>query len=350
MNPREGSSQDPVARLIRLGGSSSPIPGDAELRVRAAVHAAWRDEVEARRRRVRRWTALAALITLALALYVLFPRSVDEPARLVVADGSGLWVDGEPVAIGSESRRGDRLETRDGGAALAWTGGTSLRLHERTRVRLLGDGALRLDQGAVYLDVGADDEPAGLEDTEPAPPTVAVHTDFGVVRDIGTRFEVRASSGELRIRVREGRVELQQDEHTFTADAGTELVADQDGVRVGSVEVHGEVWTAYRRLAPPFELDGSTLRDYLRWLQRETGWTLTFASPELLEEAAATRLHGSLDGVSVEAGVQRVLPICGLVGRLVGDGVFEIRALDAEPSRPAAHDEDGQDAAKEVVQ
>ena len=48
-------------------------------------------------------------------------------------------------------------------------------------------------------------------------------------------------------------------------------------------------------MTPAFDLDGSTLLDYLIWIAREMGYELEFETPEAERIARETILHGSID-------------------------------------------------------
>ena len=63
----------------------------------------------------------------------------------------------------------------------------------------------------------------------PAPGAFVIRTPLGDIRDLGTAFEVRLRDETLRVRVREGRVDLRG----AVAEAGTELIADRTSLFLG---------------------------------------------------------------------------------------------------------------------
>ena len=103
-----------------------------------------------------------------------------------------------------------------------------------------------LEEGAVYIDSGGDR--GSLE----------IHTRLGVLRDIGTRFEVRLGAAALRIRVRDGLVELRHDRDSHQAKRGDELTVDATGkVARRSVPVFGSDWEWAVTVAPLMSISHS---------------------------------------------------------------------------------------------
>ena len=102
-----------------------------------------------------------------------------------------------PIGLADAVRIGDRIETDAiSRVGLRLSGGVSVRLDHGSRARLLSATAIELGAGALYVDSG------------PESPDLEVHTSFGVVRDIGTQFEIRLDAASLRVRVRSGVVEV----------------------------------------------------------------------------------------------------------------------------------------------
>lgn len=331
---KKPQNTDPVAGLIRLAGPGDPVPEDAIRRARQAVHGAWSETVRQQRRNTRAGWAIAASVILVASAFALSRPVTDwlfgprpTVAVLESVTGTGLrpgpgsstpLESSKPVVLGDALRAGDTVATENGLAALRLSGGASLRLDTHTRLTWIAAQELRLEAGAIYVDSG------------PGDAQITIHTPLGTVRDIGTQFEARLKGADLRIRVREGEVEVLKGRRRSVAKRGTEMTVEVDGeVRRDAVELHGDPWLAYQSVAPSFELEGATLMDYLRWLMRETGWTLDFSDPVIAVEAKSVVLHGSIHGVPVEDTPLVVLPTCRLVG-VPSDGILEIRRLHEE--------------------
>jgi ferric-dicitrate binding protein FerR (iron transport regulator) len=146
-----------------------------------------------------------------------------------------------------------------------------------------------------------------------------VHTSFGVVRDIGTQFEVRVSDSSLRVRVRSGVVEVRRGprgDEVSSARPGTELTVGPTGASSRAVMAYGPEWAWAASLAPAFEIEGRTLGAFLEHLCREQGWTLAYADPQLTRAASGIILHGPTTGLQPSEALAVVLATTGLTHRL----------------------------------
>jgi ferric-dicitrate binding protein FerR (iron transport regulator) len=292
------NSDDAIAALVRLAGRSAPVPEDAARRVREAVHDEWMEAISKRRRT--RWIGSAAVVAAAVVTVVILQLTIPSPPRptsdrVVVASGqtNGAVIYANVV-----------YEVANGNtASLAW-GNAILRLDSGTRVRIASPTELTLDHGAVYVDSHHS--------------RVVIHTPMGNVRDIGTQFEVRVAPDRMRVRVREGRVDLQHGGATHSAEAGVELDADaQGGVTPHSIARNGAEWDWVVRAAPPIHLDGRTLAEVVASVTRDEGVTPVW-SDAASRNVASTRLHGDVPLTAVEA-LDTALVASGLTARTDGD-------------------------------
>jgi ferric-dicitrate binding protein FerR (iron transport regulator) len=164
---------------------------------------------------------------------------------------------------------------------------------------------MTLEGGAVYVDSGGKGPP------------LEIRAGRGVARDLGTQFEVRMDAGVTRVRVREGEVAWDQAGRSEKASAGSEIDIDERGeVRRAAISPHGPEWTWVQQVAPPFELEGRTVGEFLDWVSRETGFRVRLEGADAARLAKATVLHGSSSGMTPEEALSAVLPTCGLVHRV----------------------------------
>lgn len=325
-------SGDRIGRLLRLAGPRPAAPHERKARVKDSVRAQWQRSVRSRRRR--RWLTrgglgLAAVLALASMVGLFYrPRlsrapvfagpvavveTVSGTVRLL-GDGRG---EGEVLRIGDLIAAGSVIDTGPlGRTAIRMASGSSLRLDRGTRLRGLTDVAVALESGAVYFDSGAE------RDGEP----LAIRTPLGIVHDVGTLFEVRLDDGRMRLRVREGAVNLDRDGRLHDAGPGIELTVDAaGGLTRRSIPVFGPEWEWILTIAPTFELEGSTLDVFLEWVNRETGWQPRFVDSDSEAGASQVMLHGSVEGMRPDQALEAVLPTCGLVHQLDG-GILVIQA------------------------
>ncbi len=174
-----------------------------------------------------------------------------------------------------------------------------MRLADGTRILLSVDSKLRVpgDYGAVARDVYVDGE-AYFEVTHDATKPFAVHAANALVRDLGTRFGVRAYAGEQRVRVvvAEGNVALRPAAAVDTSTL-TPVLAPGD---LGRLDASGALTLAHnvnvqRHLAwteGRLAFQDAPLRDVLPDLARWYDLDLTLAAPSLGDR----RLTFTVDG------------------------------------------------------
>lgn len=322
-------NQENIGRLLKMAGPRPTASHDRQGRVKEAVRQQWRASVRARRQR--RWLvgggglALAAAALIALVgvssqtLIPIEPAFSGPIGHIETVSGAVRVEDdasGRLLEVGDTLLAGEVIDTGVlGRAAVRLLSGSSLRLDHGTRFRGLSDSVVTLESGALYFDSNS----AAKEPLE-------VRTDLGIVYDIGTQYELRLADEQVRVRVREGSVNVDRDGELFDADAGVELTLDSKGeLSRRSVPIFGPDWAWILAVAPPFELEGQTLEVFLDWVGRETGWQSNFSDVQIADSAPEVVLHGSVEGMRPDQALEAVLPTCGLVHRLDG-GILRIEA------------------------
>lgn len=321
---------DPDAVVRGLLRHPRPAAVDAAraARVRLAVHAAWKD-ASGDRRQWKRGVALAvaAVLVSAVALTLVNVwrgRGTSQPtasiaSTLFVTSEVTVQHDGQARAgrVGEELRPATRITTNGGRAAIALGNGVELRLDAHTDITLDTARSLSLASGALYLDsshrVGS-------------PETVAIVARGTVIRDIGTRYEVRLSDQELRVRVRDGRVEISNAFGMQEAARGGQLSVTSSGIVAGRASTSGADWDWIVRASRPPQLEGRPLPEFLAWAEREGGRPIRFADPALERANAATIVYGAIERLTVEEALDVVLPSCGLARRIDGDVITIVAA------------------------
>jgi hypothetical protein len=203
------------------------------------------------------------------------------------------------LSLGDAIYPGDSLATGQRGVALTVNSGLSLRLDAGTTASFDSVEELTLRSGRVYVDTGQ---------SVYGDPSLAVHTSVGSARDIGTRFAVALVDGDMRVAVREGRVDVSGKQGSYTAEAG-DLLTLQPGADVarGKISVYDSSWDWAAALAPAFDIENRSLLDFLKWAARETGKELVFEHDDARLAAMKTRLHGSVSGFTPTEAIAPVL-------------------------------------------
>ena len=324
------TSDSDIERLIRAAGSRQAPGADRAARVRLAVESEWR--AEARARRLRRWTGagVAMLAAAAVLFLAVQPRSTVAPpsmppvsapiARVAAAQGAVTTeLAGSravTAAVGQTIAAGSNIRTNaTSRATVALTDGGEIRVDTNTVATLVDARTVQLERGGIYLDSGAY-----------TPGSFTVRTTSGTVRDIGTRFEVRVGGSDLRVRVRDGAVQLERAGRIDRAPTGTELVARADGtVSARSVDPFAADWAWTTEAAPPFTVENATLEAFLQWAAKEGGWTIEW-SDALRQRARTTILHGAITGMTPAEALSVVLPTSSLSPEFV-HGKLRLRPL-----------------------
>lgn len=220
---------------------------------------------------------------------------------------------GSAIPAGAVVRTGAK-----GGLALALESGAAVRVKEQSELRLDSADTLRLRIGTVYVDSGLGSRPASLR----------IETDSGTVRDVGTIFELRVAPKALRVRVREGRVEIDTPGQParFRSNAGEQLEIDPGGaVRRSVIAPNDPVWTWAESLAAAPDIEGRPLLQFLAWVARETGRQLQFQEPGIEAQAREVVLHGKTRDLAPLQALELMLSTTDLEYVLPSDEVIVIR-------------------------
>ncbi len=307
---------DLVASLIRAAGRRIEPPADAYQQVLTAATAAFREKSAQRRGRM--WVLIAAAASVAaVALLVVQWNGTSTESQVatiarvigsVEIETDGEW---EPMtgARGSLGT-GARLRTLAGGnVALDLDGGASLRLAAATEVQMDGPRQILLRSGRLYLDNRAS---VGTG--------YRIETPAGTARDVGTQFELRVADGILRLRVREGRVEIDRAGQLLSGSAGEQLEFDAlGGVTRSMIAPTDAEWQWTEAVASAPDIEGQPATVLLRWVARETGRQLRYEPAAVETRAAAVILHGNIQHLTPMAALEVMLATTDLEYALSGD-------------------------------
>jgi ferric-dicitrate binding protein FerR (iron transport regulator) len=296
-----------LQRVLRAAGRREQPSPETTQAVHEAVRGEWLAVVRQRRQqRYRLASALAASVLIAgFALWLVRPPA--GPSEIVgsVARTTG----GASVkhgflraaqALGEQQvlQIGEEVFTDPAGrAALTLRDGTSVRLDHDTRVEFADAQRLVVLAGAVYVDANV------------LGGRLRVDTPRGTVRHLGTQYEVRLLGDDIRIRVREGAIELTaQDQSAQRGRAGEELTVSAGGrVERSAISTYGADWDWTGSAAPTIAIDGRPLTEFLAWAGRELGREVVFRFPEDRTLADAVILNGTIDGLSPAQALEAVL-------------------------------------------
>jgi ferric-dicitrate binding protein FerR (iron transport regulator) len=310
-----------IERVLKAAGRREPVPAAIERAAREHLRREWRALVGERQGARRRNTALAMAASMAAAVVGLWlvgsqsSLGAGPVGTVSVAQDDvrvrGGWLKGwEPAAAGLALKAGQSIETGSGGrAGLAVPGIASVRLDHGTRLRLAAADRLVIERGAIYVDAGRE---------RPGESRLLVETPVGIVRHVGTQYEVRVDGPAVRLRVREGRVEWRSRsgavEHGQAGEQIT-IAANGDVARQPSPG-YGDTWDWIGSTTPAMDIEGLPLAQFLAWAGRELGREVVFATPGVRQEAASIVVHGSVAGLSPREALEAVLATTSVRGAL----------------------------------
>ncbi len=324
MNDDPGVTEsDQIGQLLKLAGRRQ-MPNPSHMRrAREAARGEWTLVVRQRawrsRWRIGLGALAAAFCTLAAWVWLRTPAAPGSLADVATFQR----IVGTVVVTSDDLRRqtvtGNGVRLKPGArihipensrAALVLSDGTGVRFDRATTAVLENAHRLTLERGAAYIDTGR---------SPGSPSTLRVETPFGVVRHLGTRFEVRLADASMRVRVRDGLVAVERDGTRWTTSAGEALLLTGTGTaRREPIAIAGPEWSWVDRLAEPFTLEGATVTAFLEWVRREEGWRWEIADDALRARAGRIVLHGSIEGLTPEEALAAVLPASGLTYRREG--------------------------------
>lgn len=325
VNRGPGGQRDeaPIADLIRLAGRRPEPAAFRAARVRAVVEAEWRRSLP-RRSGWLLWplTAAAAVAVLALVLWARTPARQPAPPTAVAVQelATVARVTGpvrvvppgstpRTVAVGERMAAGWTIDTHLGGrAALTFDAGSSVRLDRGSQIVLETMNRVTLERGRVYVDSGEDADPRdGL----------SIATRSGIVREIGTQFEVDAQDSFIQIRVRDGAVRIDRSNQSVDiGEAEAVRIGPDGGLERKTIARSGPEWSWAEAIAPPFTVEGATLEAFLQWVSREQGWEWQFRDAAAARYGHTVVLHGTIEGLTPAEALDAVLPTCGMAYQL----------------------------------
>jgi ferric-dicitrate binding protein FerR (iron transport regulator) len=178
-------------------------------------------------------------------------------------------------------------------------------------VELTAADEVRLQQGSVYVDL----------DPAQAPGELRVQTPYGLVRHLGTQFEVALLPASMRIRVREGLVQI-------TGPVSAQIAVAEELQLDGSHVIDQRflapsdpVWAWVQTPGDQFQVDGHSALDLLHQVARETGRRLEFADEQANQLATGTVLHGSIRGLAPDVALRALLATTSLVADVQTDRI-----------------------------
>ena len=209
---------------------------------------------------------------------------------------------------------GTMIETlNDGLVTLTLQTGGNLRLHNNSQLIINENNEFTLAFGTVYFDSGQDDlnivnsKIAGSESSSSHLGAITIKTLHGNIQDIGTQFQVSSNKNTLQVSVREGLINLHNEQGTHVVNHGFQLTEKSNGSFVKTaISPRDPKWHWVNDAAPKFSLEGKSLHQFLVWITREHGLTLHFNQNHTEKLSKLIVLHGDIDGLDLQQALNTV--------------------------------------------
>jgi ferric-dicitrate binding protein FerR (iron transport regulator) len=305
----EDPNQDALGALVRAAGPRALPPAEQVARARVRVHDEWRASLSTQRRVRIGWLAAAAVALFAVGVgFYLWPRP-EVGVQVAVADrvsGAVQLLNGKTdretsLHVNAALHDGDSVATgADGRVLLSWLNGGEVRVDRDSIVEIDSGAALRLLEGTLYVDTRTSNESAT---------PLAILTSVGVVRHVGTRFEVRVADGGTRVRVRDGTALFTGTDHAVVLiGSGQQLsVAEGRSALVDGPGPADAVWEWTSTISPQFDIEGRSLYDSVEWLAHEAGLKIVYANSAVRARAQLILVHGNVEGMPTRDALVAVL-------------------------------------------
>ena len=324
-DPEELRAERAFAELLGKSPPRPLPPAEDEAVVRKAVHTEWRRVAagQVRRRRIA-IAAIAASVLLVIFTTLNLTRdpgpdiaslqfaAIEKQFGTVTINARVVRVDEATMISG-----GDRIDTGSGsGVALRWHDGGSLRIDEGTTLVVEGDDLVYLHEGRVYFDSQA--SPLASRATTAGPARIAIRTDHGVVRHMGTQYMARVDDDGLVVSVREGFVAIDGGKVPARAAAGQQFAISASG-QLSIADTNGvDDWEWVELSTPAVALDGRTVAEALEWVSRESGRRISYASEDAAILANDSYLRGFYD-VPPSRALELFMPTTALDASIEGE-------------------------------
>jgi ferric-dicitrate binding protein FerR (iron transport regulator) len=275
------------------------------------VHEAWLQTLQRERRQRAIWLSAAAAVIFAILAGWQFSSRVGSPTPIIAATlvrtSGHLAIEGRANVkhAGASTNSvssiyvGEDIDTGDDVALLSLADNANIRLAAHTRLRWRATGEIVLASGKVYVDSGMHSVP------------LLIDTAFGSVSHLGTRYQVSRNADDLKVSVRDGKIEIKTTQGLMQVQARQSIKVDSRSVVTRKdINPYGSEWDWADNLSPRFEIDNRTLAEFLEWVAHETGHTVKYSDEATRAAATQTilHIHGMTESLAPMSTLSMVLP------------------------------------------
>ena len=188
------------------------------------------------------------------------------------------------------------LKTKAGTSVnLTLADNTQLRINQNSFLHLLNQDQIELIDGQLYYDA----DNANTENN------MAIITDLGTIKHIGTRYMVNKLNASLQISVRNGLVELSNENGIQKLNSETQLEIDPSGNHSTKlISAYDPIWNWTQKAAQPFASQNQSLYDFINWYAHENGYQINWNRKKF--KTKTVKLSGDLSQLSTNQQLKTV--------------------------------------------
>ncbi|SFD63442.1 FecR family protein [Pseudoalteromonas denitrificans] len=290
------------SQILSYAQTREDAPVEVKNRVKHQVKVHWQENTK-KRKKHDFWYMLGSLAT-ALSVFIIViinsemlqTESVSSDVYLERAQGQVKTSDSGLLHLNNASKMlasGTMIETMSNGyATLSLKTGGNLRLNHNSQIIVNSNNEFTLSFGTVYFD-------SGISKKRKSP--ITIHTLHGQIQDIGTQFSVTSHQENIKIRVREGLVNLNNEQGVQSLEAGYQLTGKSEGIfEKTMLSPRDKEWNWVNNAAPEFDLEGKSLYQFLIWLSREHALKLVFSQSHIEKLSQFIILHGDVKDLNLQ--------------------------------------------------
>jgi hypothetical protein len=164
---------------------------------------------------------------------------------------------------------------------------SQLRLNHNTQLQLLNASQVTLHNGEIYHDA---------DDTSKSNP-LKINTSLGNIQHIGTRYLVNKTESDLQVSVRDGIVEISNDDFKKQIVSGKQLSMDVNGtLNENNITTYDVLWKWTQDAGKPFQAKNKSLNDFIVWFAHENGYEIDWN--KLQDKTKRVQLSGNISDLS----------------------------------------------------
>jgi len=293
---RINMANDNFDKLIQTHGKRTKPDDFMQRRAMNNVKAHWQETlIKKRKQRNFRIVGIAASLFVVVGMVVLmnsnltinkvqFSNDQYVQGQLMVSTDGKNWQTNQGKSL--SSAKWIKTST-DSYASLTLTDNSQLRVNQNSIIKVIDPLVIELVEGELYID--ADDS------IENSP--LLIQTTQGNVKHIGTRYLVKSVNKKLELAVRNGLIELNNNDLKQQLQAGKKLnMTNKGDINISKIGKDEQLWKWTLLAAEPFAPKNKSLNEFIEWYAHENDLKINWNNNEA--KTKRVKLSGELSNLN----------------------------------------------------